>query len=76
MLLIDGFNKLYNNIAASYIKVGNESMSAINFRNTEKGGGSYLSYIFHKPEPMGVDFKNVACSVTVSLVLIYIYRGG
>ena len=36
-LLINGFNKAWKNIAASYLKVGNESMSAIRFWTTEKG---------------------------------------
>ena len=34
--LIDGFNATYKNISASFLKVGDESMSAIRFRTTEK----------------------------------------
>ena len=46
---IYGFNEVCKNIAASYLKVGNESMSAIYFWNTEKGDLPNLSYILHKP---------------------------
>ena len=35
-LLIYGFNNACNTIAAGYLKVGDESMSAIRFRTTEK----------------------------------------
>ena len=44
-LLIDGFNEACKNIAASYMKVGDESTSAIHFRTTEKGNSTYLFYI-------------------------------
>ena len=33
-LLIDEFNVAFKNIAASYLKVGGESMSAIRFQTT------------------------------------------
>ena len=51
--LIYGFNEARKNIAASFLKVGDESMSAIRFWKTEKGNVPHLSYIFHKPEPLG-----------------------
>ena len=59
-LLIDVFNELCSNIAASYHKVGDESMSAIRFCKTLKGDLLHLSYIFRKPEALGADFKTVA----------------
>ena len=34
LFLINGFNKACNNIAASYLKVGNESMGSIRFHTT------------------------------------------
>ena len=49
-MLIDGFDKLRNNIATSYMKVGDESTSSIIFRATEKGYLPHLSYIFYKPD--------------------------
>ena len=36
-LLIDGFNEACKNIAASFMKVRDDSMSAIRFRETAKG---------------------------------------
>ena len=52
-LIFDGFNTAYKNIAASFFKVGDESMSAIRFRTTAKGNLPHLSYIFRKPDPLG-----------------------
>ena len=61
-MLIDGFNEEFNNIAASYLKVGNEATSAIRFWATAKGTLPQFSYIFHKTETLGVEFNTVACS--------------
>ena len=73
MLLIDGFNKLYNNIAASYIKVGNESMSAINFRTTANGGGFLLVLYFPQAGTNGDRVQD--CGLFCYCVLdIHIYR--
>ena len=74
-LLFGGFNTPCKNIAASFLKVGDESMSAIRFRTTVKGNLPHLSYIFRKPEPLGNDFKAVACSVTGALLFIEVQRG-
>ena len=73
--LFDGFNTARKNIAASFLKVGDESMSAIRFRTTAKGNLPHLPYIFQKPEPLGNEFKTVACSVTGSLLFIEVQRG-
>ena len=74
-MLINVFNAAFNNISASYLKVGYESMSAIRFRTTEKGKLPHLSYIFSKPEPLGTEFKTVYCSITGALILIEVNRG-
>ena len=74
-LLIDGFNGACNNIAAIYLKVGDDSMSAIRFWTTVKGKLSHLSYIFCKPYPPGTEFKTVACSVTGALISIEVHIG-
>ena len=60
---------------ASILKVGDESMSAICFRTTAKGNLPHFSYTFRKPEPLGTEFKKVACSVTGALLLIEVQRG-
>ena len=52
-LLIDVFKKSYKNIAASYLKVGDDSMSATHIQTTAKGNLPYLSYTFHNPKPLG-----------------------
>ena len=66
--LFDGFNTACKNIAASFLKVGDESMSTIRFRTMAKGNLPHLSYIFRKPEPLGTELKTVACSVTGALL--------
>ena len=74
-MLIYGLNTACKNIAASYLKVGDESMSAISFCTTEKGNLLHFSYIFCKPEPLGIEFKTVSCSVTGALLFIEFKRG-
>ena len=49
-------------------------MSAIRFQTTAKGDLPHLSYIFRKPEPLGTEFKTVACSVTGALIFIEVQR--
>ena len=71
---IDGFNVVFNNIDASFLKVGDESMSEIRFRTTAKGNLLHLSYIFDKPYTLEKEFKKVYCSVTGSLILIEVQR--
>ena len=67
-MFIDGFNKVCSNIAARYPRVRDESMSVIQFLTTLKGNLPNLSYIFHKPEPLGTDLKKVVCSVIEALI--------
>ena len=52
-MLIHGFNMACNNISASFLKVGYDSMSAIRFRMTAKRNLPHLSYIFRKSYPLG-----------------------
>ena len=59
-LLIDGLNAACKNIDASFLKVRDESMSAIRFWNTSKGNLPHLSYIYRNTEPLGTEFKTVA----------------
>ena len=59
-----------NNIAASFLKVGDESMSSIRFQKTAKGYLPPLSYIIRKPEPLETAFKTVACSITGAFLFI------
>ena len=49
-------------------------MSVISFWNKAKGKVPNLSYMFHKPEPMEEEFKNVACSISGNLLFIDIQR--
>ena len=74
-MFIDGFSTACKNIAASFLKVGGESMSAIRFRTTAKGDLPHLSYILRKPEPLGTEFKTVSCSATGDLIFIESQRG-
>jgi hypothetical protein len=65
MLLVDGFNaNRHAWIAASARKVLDESMSAWCPQTTKTGGLPHLSFILQKPEPLGTEFKTIACSVT------------
>ena len=73
-MLINGFNDACNIIDTSYMKVGDESMSAIRFQMTAKGDLPHLSCILRKPDPLGTDFRTVACSVTWALLLIELQR--
>ena len=60
---------------SQFLKLGDESMSAIRFWTTAKGNLPHLSYIFRKPEPLGTKFKTVACSVTGALIFNEVQRG-
>ena len=50
------------------------SMGVIRFRTTSKGYLSHLYYILRKPEPLGTEFKTVACSVTGTFLFIEVHR--
>ena len=55
--MIYGFNEVCSIIAESYLKVGDESMSAIRFHTMSKGNLPHLYYISRKPEPLGKEFN-------------------
>lgn len=63
--MVDGYNEnRINWLAASVVKVLDESMSAWRPRTTKAGGLPHLSLIARKPEPLGTEFKTVACAIT------------
>ena len=74
-MLINGINEACKNTPAIYLKVGDDSMSAIIFWTTEKGNLPHLSYIFRKLEPLGTELKIVAYYVTGALILIEVHIG-
>ena len=59
-MLIYGINKALSNIAARYLKVGDDSMSTIRFCTTSKGDLPHFDYILCNAEPLGMEFKTVA----------------
>ena len=65
MLGLDGYNKNRKDwIAASVMKILDESMSAWCPQSTKTGGLPHLSFILRKPEPLGTEFKCICCSET------------
>lgn len=68
------YNDLINNknieknraktVAASVTKLLDESMSAWRPRKDKTGGLPDISFILQKPEPLGTEFKCMACSLT------------
>ena len=74
--MIDGFNKACSNISSIYLKIGDESTSAIQFHTTSKGDLPHLSYIFCKPELLGTEIMIVSCSVTGYIIFLEIRRWG
>ena len=53
-LSINCFNETCNNISASSLKFGDESMSAIRFWTTTKGNLTHLFYILIDPDPLEI----------------------
>ena len=53
----------------------NESMSAICFRTTLKGGLPHYSCIFRNTEPLVMEIKNVACYRLVTMLHLKIQKG-
>ena len=61
--LVNGFNNnRAQKVAASHIKILDEVMSAWSPTTTKYGGLPFLSFILRKPQPLGTEFKNVACT--------------
>ena len=50
-------------------------MSAIRFRTAPKGDLPHYLYIFRKPEPLGTEMKNVACSMLGTMLHLEIQKG-
>ena len=74
--LINDFNaNRRRTIAASATKVLDESMSAFRPRTDKTGGLPNISFIARKPEPLGIEFKDVACSKTGILLHLKLQRG-
>ena len=74
-MLIDGFNETCKNKTASYLKVGDESISVIRFRTTAKGNLTHLYYIFYNLDPLETEFNTVSCYSTGALLLIEVHIG-
>ena len=56
-------------------KTSDESMSAILFQTTPKGGLPHYSYIFRNPYPLGEEVNNVACSRLGNMLYLDIQKG-
>lgn len=71
--LVEGFNSnRAQTIAASIVKVLDESMISIVPRMTPCSTLPCLSYVQRKPKPLGVEVKNVACTRTRKGCFMYI----
>jgi hypothetical protein len=67
--MLSGLIKEFNNnrskvVAASVIKLLDESMSAWHHRKSKTGDLPNISFILWKPEPLGTEFRSMACSET------------
>jgi hypothetical protein len=63
-IAIDGFNDVcLNKITTSLWDILDESMSSFRKRTTATGTLPNISFIFRKPEPLGIEFKCVPCPV-------------
>jgi hypothetical protein len=63
--MTDEFNKMRKKVvSASREKTTDESMCAMRPRTTKLGGWPHISYILHKHDPLGKEFKNTCCSIT------------
>ena len=51
------------------------SMSTIQFCTNPRGDLPHYSYVFRKPEPLGTDIKNVACSRLGTMLYLDIQKG-
>jgi hypothetical protein len=70
MLIVNEYNKNRHDwVASSVRKVLDETMSAFRPRTSKTGGFPNISYILRKPEPLGAEFKDIACSKTGTCML-------
>ena len=74
-MLIYGFNDAHNNMATSYLKVGDDSKSKIRFWTMAKDNLPHLPYIFLKPEPPSKEFNKITCYFTGYFLFIKVRRG-
>ncbi len=72
MLIEDFNNNRGKMVAASVVKLLDESMSAWRPRKSKTGGLPNISFILQKPEPLGTEFKCMACSETGIMSLLYL----
>jgi hypothetical protein len=73
---VEAFNEnRQNSVLASFLKTMDESMSAFRPRTTRFGDLPHLSFILRKPEPLGTEFKTVACSETGMILHLEIQKG-
>jgi hypothetical protein len=71
MLMVGGYNSNRHDwVAASVRKVLDESMSAFRPRTSKTGGWPNISFILRKPEPLGTEFKTIACAVTGTCAVV------
>jgi hypothetical protein len=74
--LVEGFNEnQQSTVAAGKWKVLDESMSAWHPQKTKMGGLPHILFIMRKPEPLGTEFKVVACPQTGLFLYLEIQRG-
>lgn len=60
--IVDDYNQnRKENVAAGFMRVLDESMSAWCPQTTKTGGLPNISFIIRKPEPLGTEFKVMAC---------------
>jgi hypothetical protein len=71
LLLVNGYNQNQHNwVAASVRKVLDESMSAYRPCTSNTGGLPNISFILRKPEPLGTEFKTIACTAIGKKMLL------
>lgn len=63
------------NVLASLFQTTDETMSAFRPRKTKRGGLPNISFILRKSEPLGKEFKDLACIVTNVVTYLEIQRG-
>ena len=62
-------------VACSIVLVLDESMSNFQPRTTKSSLLPFLSFIFRKPKPLGVEYKSAACTKTKMGLFLEIQRG-
>jgi len=62
-------------VSASFMKMMDESMSAFCPQMQATGNLPHLSFILHKPENLGTEFKVIACPITKIIIFLEIQKG-